>query len=258
MDDTPTWSTAVHVFRSIDAGWRTPDGARGRARRAADEEELAGIVDQLRRVPAAVETWSEGAARIEPLEIRFVDRPIVSLSPTGPNALWAGPADVRPELDAGRRLRPASIVVVWPTDGHLPLCGWGCTIGPSPDAHGAGFSSIVSDESRDHGRRRYPEEGFVHEWLHQVEGALRGLGVGEDVLPPLHDAEVRTSCRPDAEPPYGDTYRRWHERNPAGHSWQDWYADWMTGRVRRPSGRGCFGLTPRLWRLARTAFPPSR
>jgi hypothetical protein len=250
----PTWSIAVSVFRASDAGWRTPDGARGRTSRVADEDEIATIVDQVRRLPAAVEAWSEGAARVAPLDVRIIERPIVSLSPTGLHAVWVGPGDVRPEIEAGRRARPSSVVVVWPSS-RVPLCGWGCSIGPSREAGGAGFSSIVSDEARDHARRPFPEEGFVHEWLHQVEGGLRGLGVGEDAFPPLHDAEVRTSCRPTTEPPYGRTYREWHDRNPAGHSWQEWYADWMTARVRRPSGEGCYGLTPELWRTARTAFP---
>jgi hypothetical protein len=245
-----SWRGVALVFREADAGWRTPSGRRGRTVRRAGEREVATIVDQLRRVPGAVATWSEGAAAVEPLEVRIVDRPLVSLSPTGPDALWAGPDDVRPEIDALRlRGTPAAIFVVWPSDGRVPLCGWGCSIGPSAATRGAGFSSIVSDEWLDHARRPFPEEGFVHEWLHQVEGALRGRGVGERRFPSLHDAEIRTSCRPTDEPPYGATYRAWHDRNPAGPSWQEWYADWMTARVRRDDGT-CYGLTPDLWREA--------
>ncbi|HEU4671794.1 MAG TPA: hypothetical protein VFS32_02735 [Candidatus Limnocylindrales bacterium] len=250
MDGPGTWRAVALVFRAADAGWRTPSGRRGRTRRVAGDEEIATILEQLSRVRAAVESWSEGAARIDPLETLVVERPLVSLSPTGPDALWAGPDDVRPEIE---RLRlggqAASILVVWPSDGGVPLCGWGCSIGPSAAARGAGFSSIVSDEWREHARRPFPEEGFVHEWLHQVEGALRSKGVGDDRFPSLHEAEIRTSCRPTDEPPFGGTYRTWHDRNPAGHSWQEWYADWMTGRVRRDDGT-CYGLTPKLWREA--------
>jgi hypothetical protein len=255
MAEAVGFSLLALVFVASDAGWRTPGGARGRVRRRAEEMELATIVAQLERVPAAVRGWSDGAASIERLTVEVVERPIVTLSPTGPDRLWAGPDDVRPELDRFVRRRSVdSVVVVWPSDRRTPLCGWGCTIGPSPGAHGAGFSSIVSDEWLDHARRPFPEEGFVHEWLHQVEGALQARGVGPDRVPSLHDAEVRTSCRPASEPPFGATYRHWHDRNPAGHSWQEWYADWMTGRVRRPDGDGCFGLTPDLWRVARAGW----
>ncbi|HEY3524198.1 MAG TPA: hypothetical protein VGK63_10880 [Candidatus Limnocylindrales bacterium] len=245
-----TWQAVGLVFRRADVRWRTPSGRGGRSTRAVGDDEIATIVDQLNRVASAIESWSEGAARIDPIEIRIVERPLVSLSATGPDALWAGPDDVRPEIERlARPRRPSSVFVVWPSDGSVPLCGWGCSIGPSPGALGAGFSSIVSDEWRDHARRPFPEEGFVHEWLHQVEGALRDRGIGEDRFPGLHDAEIRTSCRSSVEPPFGRTYRHWHDRNPAGHSWQEWYADWMTGRVLAPDGT-CYGLTPALWREA--------
>jgi hypothetical protein len=247
----PTWRMTALVFTASDAGWRTPDGTRGRTRRAAGDAEIAGIVRQVEAVPPAVAAWSDGAAAVELVGIRVVDRPIVSLSATGSRALWAGPGDVRPEIDGLRRAAVDSVVVVWPSDGHVPLCGWGCTIGPTRDAGGAGFSSIVSDEWHQHARRPFPEEGFVHEWLHQVEGTLQQRGFGPDDFPSLHDAEVLTSCGPHDEPPFGQTYRRWHDRNPAGHSWQDWYADWMTGRVRRRDRDGCFGLTRKLWEAAR-------
>ena len=77
----------------------------------------------------------------------------------------------------------------------MPLCGWGCTVGPGPGTKGAGFSSIISDGWAGYPDRLHPEEGFVHEWLHQVESVLRSRGVGPDVLPGLHDVDGRTSCR---------------------------------------------------------------
>jgi hypothetical protein len=251
VQEPATWRAVALIYRESDAGWRTPQGQRGRTRRLASEAERATITEQIRAVPPAVAAWSEGGAAIDLVAIRDVERGISSLSPTGPDRLWVGPDDVRPEIDSARRLGVDSILVVWPSDGRVPLCGWGCSIGPSPGAGGAGFSSIVSDEWRDHARRPFPMEGFVHEWLHQVEGTLRQRGVGPDALPSLHDAEVLTSCRGRADPPFGRTYRHWHDRNPAGHTWQEWYADWMTGRVRRPDGRGCFGLTSELWQAAR-------
>ncbi|HET7026989.1 MAG TPA: hypothetical protein VFI28_04810 [Candidatus Limnocylindrales bacterium] len=259
MEEASPWRAVALVFTESEAGWRTANGLRGRTRRVAGATEVATIVDQLRAVPDAVSAWSDGSASLHLVDVRLAGRPIVSMSPTSPDRLWVGPEDVRPEIDGlGRLGRVDSVIVVWPSDGHVPLCGWGCSIGPSGAARGSGFSSIVSDEWRDHARRPFPMEGFVHEWLHQVEGALQQRGVGPDAVPSLHAAEVLTSCRSEAEPPFGQSYRRWHDRNPAGHSWQEWYGDWMTGRVRRPDGRGCFGLTPDLWRLARTGFGSGR
>ena len=41
-----------------------------------------------------------------------------------------------------------------------------------------------------------PEQGYVHEWLHQVEGFYRGLGLGADELPGLHEAGDSLGSRP--------------------------------------------------------------
>ncbi|HEY6057263.1 MAG TPA: hypothetical protein VIV06_04485 [Candidatus Limnocylindrales bacterium] len=242
---TQVWRTLAIVYPAIDADWRDERRRRQRAIRAMSEAELAATEDVLARVPGAVRAWSSGNAALDPLDVRMASGPLRRISETGPNRWWAGPRDCRDELD---RLAPAgrydAVLVVWPAVPGLPLCGWGCTIGPGPDANRAGFPSIVSD-----GWQRYPvlpdpEEGFVHEWLHQVESAYRELGVREDVLPPLHDAFM-SSCRPDSEPPFGGTYEEYHRRI---ETWRPWYEDWMTGRVRAADGR-CVGLSPELWAL---------
>jgi hypothetical protein len=213
-------------------------------------DELATTLGVLERVPAAVRAWSEGLAALEPFRVEVVDRPISSLSDGGGGRAWVGPGDCRPELDRSAPYgRFDAVLVVWPTSGDLELCGWGCSIGPSDAANGAGFSSIVSDHWRSYDTQPHPEEGFVHEWLHQVEATYRGLGFGEDIVPPLHDAEILTSARPLDEAPYGDTYRVEHDRN--GHTWLPWYRDYLTGRVRRPDGRGSFGLSPEVWATRR-------
>jgi hypothetical protein len=244
------WRTLVVVYPETDARWG--DGLarivrRGRrVRRAMSTNEMTATLSVLERMPAAVREWSEGLATLEPYQIAIADRPIGSLSDAGGGRAWVAPGDCRAELDA--RAPSGSfdaVLVVWPSDGSLELCGWGCSIGPSDEANGAGFSSIVSDHWRSWSTAPHPEEGFVHEWLHQVEATYRLLGFGEDVFPPLHDAEVLTSARPLSEPPHGDTYRAHHDR--AGQTWQPWYHDYLTGRVQRPDGSGAFGLSPEVW-----------
>jgi hypothetical protein len=97
-----------------------------------------------------------------------------------------------------------------------------------------------------------PEQGYVHEWLHQVEGVFRGLGLSEAELPSLHDAGDFTSSRPDDEPPYGRTYAEYHDGG--ARTWSPWYRDWLTGRLRPAGGRRALldtpiGLTPERWAL---------
>ncbi len=247
MADAQVWRTLVLVYRSTDASWRTPGWFRSRrVRRTMTADELEATWHVLAGVPNAVQTWSDGNAALGPFEVVTVDRPIGSLSDAGGGRAWVSPRDCRPELDAlSPRGSHDAVIVVWPTDGTLPLCGWGCSIGPGDEANGAGFSSIISDGWPSYASQPNPEEGFVHEWLHQVEATYRTLGFGEDVYPPLHDAEILTSWRPVSEPPHGDTYRVEHDRN--GHTWQPWYHDYLTGQIRRPDGSGPFGLTPEVW-----------
>jgi hypothetical protein len=141
--------------------------------------------------------------------------------------------------------------VIHPSDGSYRPCGWGCTIGPTRDAGGAGYSSIVSDRWEPDRDRLFPEEGFVHEWLHQVEAMYRTAGVPVHHLPDLHDVADRTSAREPSLAPYGRGYVDYeHETG----TWQPWYRDLMTGTV-GPKGleRSPVGLTPDRWARWRRA-----
>lgn len=244
-----TWRTLALIYRTADAGWSIPGGAEGRSARAMSADEYLVTRDVLTGVPTAVAAWSDGNAALDPFDIVDAAVPFRRLSDSGNGRLWVAPDDCREELDrVAPRGRYDAVLVIWPSDGQVPLCGWGCSWGPSDDANGADFSSIVSDHWGRYATLPHPEEGFVHEWLHQVEATFRSLGFGEDAFPPLHDAETLTSCRPADEPPFGGTYRQYQDGAPIGNTWQPWYHDYLTGRVRRPSGDGCFGLTPEIWR----------
>jgi len=233
------------VFTATDAEWH--DGRRRhRCTRSMSTAELHATTGVLASVPAAVSRWSEGNAAIEPLDIHVVDGPLDRLSEAGSGRFWPAPRDVGEEIRRhARRGEYDSVFVVWPTDGTLPLCGWGCSIGRSNDARGAGYSAIISDHWAGYATRDYPEEGFVHEWLHQVESAFRELGVGEDRLPGLHDVEGRTSARGSDVAPFGRAYVEHHAGT---DTWQPWYRDLMTGAVAPRDGeRAPLGLTPELW-----------
>jgi hypothetical protein len=220
--------------------------------RRMSDPEIAATVDVLRRVPAAISAWSEGAAAMELLDVMTVAEPIRRLTPIGDGRWWLGPEDLpSPFWDAIQPGSVDAIYLIWPSDGAMPLCGWGCTVGPGPGTKGAGFSSIISDGWAGYPGRLHPEEGFVHEWLHQVESVLRGRGVGADVLPGLHDVDGRTSCRSVGLAPFGRTYPEHHQ---VTDTWQPWYRDLMTGTVRGRDGAEppCLGLRPEHWAQARS------
>ena len=247
-----TWRTLVLLYPVLDA--RYGSGlSRGRAQRVMTRDERAAIEAIIERVPVAVETWSDGLAALDPVDLVVVRRPLKSLSSSGEGRWWVGPREIRPELAevVATGTRYDSIYALWPGDPNVPQCGWGCTLGASEATLGAGFSSISTDHWVTLHIDPDPEQGYVHEWLHQVESVYRGLGLSEAELPPLHDAAQFTSTRPIDEPPYGATYAEYHDAG--ARTWSPWYRDWMTGRL-RPAGsardalvEAPIGLTPDRW-----------
>lgn len=238
---------------------------RRRIQRVMARPEREAVTAVLERLPATVAAWSDGRAALDPMHIVEVRRHLTSLSSSGEGRWWAGPRDCRDELAELTADRPYdSIVVLWPAAPDLPLCGWGCTVGPSEATSGAGFSSIASDHWPSLATDPDPEQGYVHEWLHQVESVYRALDVGEDALPDLHAAADFTSTRPDSEAPFGRSYAAYHDGDdglPAARTWAPWYRDWMTGRLRplsaeRAVAAGPLGLTPERWGRRARPGPP--
>jgi hypothetical protein len=235
--------------------------SRRRARRVMAREEREVVHSVLERLPATVLDWSSGLSTLEPFDIVEVRRPVGSLSSSGQGRWWVGPREVRPELTevAGSGAVYDSVYALWPGDPDVPQCGWGCTLGPSDATFGAGFSSISTDHWRTLTTDPDPEQGYVHEWLHQVEAVYRGLGLSEGELPPLHDAGRFTSRRPTDEPPFGGTFAEYHDGfggREGARTWSPWYRDWMTGQL-APAGEARtfadsstrIGLTPERWSL---------
>jgi hypothetical protein len=255
------WRTLVLLYPVLDA--RFGSGlSRRRARRVMAREERAAVSAVIERLPATVLDWSEGLATLSPVDVIEPRRPVGSLSSTGGGRWWVGPREVRPELEevAGAGARYDSVFALWPGDPDVPQCGWGCTEGPSDATFRAGFSSISTDHWRTLGTDPDPEQGYVHEWLHQVEAVYRRLGLTEAELPGLHEAGAFTSRRPSDEPPFGGTYAEYHNGGAGragSRTWAPWYRDWMTGRL-IPAGERLvtpgvdgppIGLTPERWDL---------
>ena len=258
MSDARTpqrFRTLVLLYPVIDARWGS-GLLRKRARRVMTREERGVVEGVVERLPDTVQRWSDGLAELAPLDVIEVRRPIPTMSSSGGGRWWVGPREVRAALEEHAAPgRYDSVYALWPCDPEVPQCGWGCTLGPSDATFGAGFSSISTDHWPTLATDPDPEQGYVHEWLHQVESVYRGLGIGPDLLPGLHDAGDFTSARDPLEPPYGRSYAEYHDGNDGragARTWSPWYRDWMTGRLRRlgaPADGVPIGLTPERWAL---------
>jgi hypothetical protein len=239
------WRTLVLLYPVLSAKYGS-GLSRRRAQRVMAREERAVVSAVIERLPSVIEAWSDGLATLDPVDVIEPRRPLHSLSSSGGGRWWIGPREVRPELQqvAESGTSYDSVYALWPCDPDVPQCGWGCTQGPSDATFGAGFSSISTDHWRSLLTDPDPEQGYVHEWLHQVESVYRGLGLSEAELPGLHDAGVFTSRRPADEPPFGRTYADYHngyDGHAGARTWSPWYRDWMTGRL-APAGEG-YGIT---------------
>jgi hypothetical protein len=269
---------APQVFRGLALLYLVSNASYGsglgrrRLQRVMTRPEREAVSRILEGLPATIRDWSDSLVTLEPLDIVEVRRMLGSLSSSGNGRWWAGPRDCRDELiELASEHRYDSVFVLWPSSPDVPLCGWGCTVGPSEATFGAGFTSIASDHWPTLETDPDPAQGYVHEWLHQVEAVYREIGLGEDQLPGLHDAADFTSTRPESEPPFGASYADYHVGVPASdgrparaasNTWAPWYRDWMTGRLRRlplsePEGADGpaaepaepLGLTPERWAL---------
>ena len=224
------------------AGWLSALG--GRHQRAMADEEVDACVAMLRSLPGVVADWSDASVALE-VDVVVADAPLRRLARVGAG-WWADPGAAL-DLVAPHLGRPRdSVLLLYPTDGAPELrSAWGYTWGTVDILGRAGFSAIVSDPWPGWATIEDPAHGFVHEWLHQVEGVYRGLGLSEDELPSLHDVADRRTTRPDA-PDRVETYVE-HERRTG--SWRPWYRDYMTGTVGPKTGEvpRTRGLTRERW-----------
>ena len=236
------WRYIGLVVPELDArvGWR-------RHRRTMSDAEVAACHEMLARVPAAVAAWSDGNARLEPVEIVTADRAVHGLAPVG-GGWWLDPESARPVLE--RLVAPTtpidSVIALYPSDGDRRLtAAWGYTWGHVGWLGGAGFSAIVSDPWQGWEGMVDAEHGFVHEWLHQVESSYRALGLTLEELPTLHDVADRRTTRSDV----ADRVETYVEHEGRTGSWRPWYRDLMTGTVGPKTGEGpaVRGLTPDRW-----------
>ena len=201
---TQRWRTLVLIYPVLDA--RYGSGLVAASRPAGHDARRAGSGRRRSsdRLPATVLDWSDGLATLDPFDIVEVRRPLTSLSSSGGGRWWVGPREVRPELTdvAGTGARYDSVYALWPCDPEVPQCGWGCSLGSvRRDVRGRASRRSRPTTGGRSRPTRIPQQGYVHEWLHQVEGVFRGLGVSEAELPPLHDAGDYTSTRSADEPP---------------------------------------------------------
>jgi hypothetical protein len=200
------WKMIVLVYRNIDATYIDQSGVTQHAVHAMSDRDYNYVMYMLSRLADTIATWSAGDA-IMNVTVVTVDEPMRSLNADGS----ANEYQARKEID---RYNPGGVYdcisIVYSLD-DIWVSGV-ASVGLSGTANGAGFSRIHVPINYIDWGSTYPEEIFIHEWLHNVEGYYRGLGYN---APNLHDAEAY-GYQPDPN---------------AGGSWHEWYEDYMQNKV---------------------------
>ncbi|HSH21613.1 MAG TPA: hypothetical protein VK992_03220 [Candidatus Caenarcaniphilales bacterium] len=230
-----TWNTLVLVYRETDVTFTRPDGSSYRLRARMSDYMYDLGLNAVRRTVGSVKNWSGSMANLD-MQIVDVPHPLTAVDPLG-SGYWVSPRAVRPDLDtyapAGRF--DSIIVLFQPKDADgvaIPIPGWGLTVPNGPWANGAGFSSVKAPlENWWWTDTPYPEEVFIHEWMHQV--LFYHLNTGETDVD-LHAAEN-----------YGYTK--------VSGTWKAWLADVMQGRVQ--DGGRYLGMEADAWAAGKPTAP---
>lgn len=230
MTRTPQWHVLCLAFKSIDAEFIDPAGARRIMAYTMSDGEMEKAKYSFRRYPALAEECSAGLADIV-YDIVDIERPINSLTAMGDGGYWVSPCDVKGELD--EYAPPGaydSVFVHWPQTDlsgqvQIPSPGWGLAIGPDEGSNGATYCTIANAPVACW-NVSLSGEVWLHEWLHGVCDFYESKGFRM----PQHNADGGGS--------HGYT------RSPVT-GWCGYYKDLMTGRVKE-NGR-LTGITPEAW-----------
>jgi hypothetical protein len=223
-----TWKAILLIYRETDVTFTRSDGStyRLRARMSDSMYDLSRSV--VNKFVNSASGWSDSYAGVN-MTVVDVPVPLTRLDTLG-SGYWVGPKSVRPEMD---QYAPAgkydSIFVLWQNKDSagvsVPVGGWGLTLPPGSWANGAGYSSIYTPkEAWWWTNDQYPQEVFVHEWMHQVLF--------------FHENAGRLKLDLHSEAKYGYTK--------VDGSYKAWLSDVMRGRVK--DGSTLLGVNYKTWR----------
>jgi hypothetical protein len=235
-DPLATWKGVVLIYPETDVTYKRSDGSTYHLQATMSSSMKNLVLDTLSRFHRSVYNWSGGLAALD-LDIVTVPHAITSLDTLGTYTYWVGPRSVEKDIDT---YAPAgkydSVFVIWEhkdsSDEKVPVGGWGLTLPPGSWANGAGYSSVITPSYEwwwtD---ATYPEEVFVHEWMHQVIY--------------FHENAGRLTFDLHAGESYG--YSK------TNGTWKAWLSDVMQGKVW--DGNEYIGVTPELWAIGTPRNP---
>jgi hypothetical protein len=233
---TTTWKTLALVYRETDVTFPR-NGSSYRLRARMSDSTFDTIHQLIGQTKRTVNDWSGGLAAWN-LTMIDVPHPVTNVVPLG-SGYWVNPDVVKSDLD---KYAPTgtydSVILVWePRDSsgvEIPVPAWGLTMVGGWWSNGAGFSSVITLKSMSTWTgQTYPEEVFVHEWMHQVIY--------------FHEQAGRMKLDLHAGSQYG--------YSASNGSWKKWTSDVMRGLVWDAANNKYIGVKPAIWQAATPTRP---
>ncbi len=219
-DESRVWNVACFLIDNVQF---EKDGKQYNYSLTEEDKNLLEI--NLNRFGNTCETFSNGAMKVEH-EIIEITEPLTSFSYDEENYYYVSPTDVKPLIEKYVNEKEYDHIFIGirmgNTEGSIPVKDW---IGLGSMVYGnIGFSNIrmPNDMSRSKMYRYdirndiFPEEVFVHEFLHSLERNMKERGYD---VPALHDNEV-----------YG--YKSIDSRG-----LKNWYIDYMQCNISTDNGK---------------------
>ena len=269
----PAWSVLVLVYDktaissyTTSPGSTAPSSGPPSINTSMDAPTVAHVKDVTDLFANHVSEWSDYKAKVD-VTVIASDMPLKTVTfdgndSSGKPRWWVSPRDVAAELDRyAPEGRYDSVIVVtkqWNGAGaEVPRRAWGLAMGPARGSkavdfqdgtHGMSYADIPLPASGRFGGV-YPDEIFVHEWLHGVEGYWREIGFS-NMLPAFKNTEGACAALLDnggfwKNDRGGPIYK-------SGDTWQPFLSLFMKGQV-----NGTLGVPPDRWpRGGPTKFHP--
>ena len=189
------WNFACFILKNVDVTLNQ-DGVQERVQLSVTQDDLNLINEDMLRFKNTCEEFSYNQMQVD-YDIIEINNPITSISYDEENAYYVNPTDVEALIDKYVKQKDYDhiFVVVRLGDQYnnvaIPVNDW-VGLG-SMDYHNIGFANIRLQNNRKNYMYRYdssvnqfPEEVFLHEFLHSLERNL--IENGYDI-PALHDNE---------------------------------------------------------------------
>lgn len=234
-EDT-NWNMVCFIFKNVDVKL-TQDGVEEELKFSMTGQDVETMKDNMLRLKNSVNTLSDGKMSID-YKIIEIDEPIKSVSYDKEHGYYVDPVDVKdiinPYIEQNEYDHIFIAVRLGDMTKEIPVYDW---IGlGGMDYYGIGFSNIrlPNDSSKSYTYKyspyvnTFPEEVFLHEFLHSLERNLIEYGYE---IPALHDNEK-----------YGYEHQ-------ALIGLKNWYKDYMTCKILDSKTNQYIGLNEIVYKL---------